>query len=1004
MRRVRPGTIGVFLLAAALAYAPPKPGKGEDSICQNWVKVCNEKGPEEVLCQLIDIITSSSPRPIERGLPVQFEWNSGQADARFEAVAHGQFQNIYLDDGEAVLDLRTPEDIAPVIVRARLMGRAAAPAVEPLEPLPGRVNYFYGNDPSRWITNVASFGRMKYKDVYPGIDVVYYGNAGSLEHDFIVRPGGDPRKIRLGFEGVSNIQIDEHGDAHLLASGRDLVFKKPLLYQRIGPARRQIEGRYRPGPGNSLEFEIGRYDPDQSLVIDPVVSWATFFGRSAADGAGRIAVDAQGNVYTAGFTTDESFPAAPGAPAAGPGTAREGNVMVTKVNAAGTAFVYTTHLGGVNTDAAIDLAVDAQGAIYLTGATGSDDYPVTSGALKGVKTRAGSTTPDKGDCFVTKLSPAGSALSYSTFLGGSLHDVCMGIAVDPQGNAYLAGWTASGNFPANEDAPQRLHRGYLDAFVAKLNPTGSGLVWATLLGGTGYEVATDIAIDASGAAYITGHTLSSVGFPVSAGALQRTYSGGAPQAQVKFGDAFVAKVNPDGKSFGYVTYLGGRGDDAGFSIAVDAQNNAYVAGATNSTNFPVSGQSYQTAFKGAGGNDIYPGGDAFVVKLNPTGSSVVWGTYLGGTLDDWATGLVLDAAGNVTVVGATLSRDFPVSADATQRVYGGSDPGDVFPTGDAFVAQLTSNGAALSFSTYLGGAASDFAAGVARDVSNIYVSGATLSRNFPATPGAPQTGYGGTNSEISPLGDAFVVRFSDNSPPASNISIAGIGSAASYAGNGVAPGEIVILSGSGIGPTALTTLALNGAGDTVSNLVAGTRILFDGVPAPIIYVSSGQSSAIVPYSVAARQSTSVVVEIAGARSAPLSVPVLAAKPALFSANASGRGQGAILNQDNTVNSAANPAAKGSIVVLYGTGEGATNPPGIDGRLANAVFPKPLASTSVTIGGVRADTAYFGAAPNQVAGLFQANVKVPENAPSGNVDVVATVGGQNSQLGLTVAIR
>jgi uncharacterized protein (TIGR03437 family) len=437
---------------------------------------------------------------------------------------------------------------------------------------------------------------------------------------------------------------------------------------------------------------------------------------------------------------------------------------------------------------------------------------------------------------------------------------------------------------------------------------------------------------------------------------------------------------------------------------VDAQGNAYVAGSTTSTNFPVTAQAVRSTFQGGGGNGTFPGGDAFVTKLNPAGSALVFSTYLGGSRDDWGSVITLDSGGNAWVAGGTLSANFPVTQDAAQPAFAGSTPEENFPTGDAFVAQLNGAGTALRYGTYLGGSGDDFAMGLALDRTGaVYVSGSTRSRDFPATPGALQTQYGGSNTVVIPLGDAFVARYAETGG-GPLVSIAEVASAASYVGGSVAPGEMVFLSGTNIGPPNLAGLTLNGAGNAVTTSVAGTRILFDNVPAPIIYVSAAYSSAVVPYEVAGRQSTEVVVEYNGSRSAPKVIPVVASKPALFAANASGRGPGAILNEDYSVNTPSNPAAKGRIVLLYGTGEGQTNPPGVNGRLALLTFPRPVLPVSVTIGGITADVLYAGAAPQFVAGFFQMNVKVPEDAPSGNLDVIVGIGNARSQSGLTVAVR
>ncbi|MBI3282247.1 MAG: SBBP repeat-containing protein, partial [Acidobacteria bacterium] len=350
---------------------------------------------------------------------------------------------------------------------------------------------------------------------------------------------------------------------------------------------------------------------------------------------------------------------------------------------------------------------------------------------------------------------------------------------------------------------------------------------------------------------------------------------------------------------------------------------------------------------------------------------------------------------------ATLSTNFRTSGDARQAAYRGAGTTGALRTGDAFLTQLNNAGSAVVYSTYLGGADDDSGWAVTVDTrSNVYVAGSTASLDFPTMSGSLQPGYGNGSGRSFPFGDAFVVRFGE---PA-RMAVSGVASAASYAGGGVAPGEIIFFTGNGIGPQSVATLVLDANG-RVSPSLAGVRVLFDGVPAPVIYVSSGQGSVIVPYSVAGKPTTQMVVEYEGNRSAALTLNVQPAKPALFSATQTGRGQGAILNQDFGYNSAQNPAAKGSYVMLYGTGEGQTNPPGVDGSVAAAApFPRPVGAVSVKIGGLDANLIYAGAAPGQIAGLFQINAQIPEGVASGDQPVVVTIGTASSQPGLTVAVR
>ncbi len=903
--------------------------------------------------------------PPTEGLPLSFEANLGQAEPQFQYVARGLDVDVFLGGGAATISLHGTSAQDPAVVRASFAGGARDPEAVSEEPLPGHVNYFFGRDHTKWVIDAPTYRRIRYRNVYPGIDAVYYGAKGVLEHDFIVHPGADPALMRMKLEGADRISINAAGAAELHVKGRLVEWKKPVLYQEVQGRKVPVEGRFRLTE-QGLGFETGHYDPNKPLVIDPVVSYATYYGGSSAEAASRAGVDAQGNVYLAGYTRDSRFAAASGT---------QGNASIIKINPAGSAVLYATYIGGASGDVASGMSVDASGNVYITGVTQSEDYPVTAGAVKTQFRNPLDTPPDAFDCIVTKLNPSGNGLVYSTYLGGKQGDWCSALAVDGQGNAYVTGSTLStAAFPVTANAFKRANTGLGDAFVVKLNPTGTQVVYGTYLGGANTSSGLAIAVDGQGAAYVTGQTTGSLG------------------------DAFVAKVAPDGSALQYFTNLGGKGEDIGSGIAVDSRGNAYVVGATTSQDFPISGSALQRSHKGAGR-------DAFIAILNP-GGTLVSSTYLGGSKDDWATSVAVDSAGAVWVTGATLSPDFPVSSDATQRTYAGSGAGESYPAGDVWVAQVSADLASLPFSTYLGGSGDEYALSIALDSSgNVWVAGSTRSANFPVTAGALQSRYGGTDFNVVPLGDSFLARITAGTSPGggSSVSIGGIVSAASYAGEGVAAGEIVYIGGTNIGPASLATLALVG-GNRVSTSIGNTQVLFDNQPAPLLYVSATQGSAIVPYSVAGKSTTQMVIVFNGTRSAPMALPVVASHPALFSATNTGRGQGAILNENLSVNSRSNPSDKGRVIALYGTGEGQTMPAGTDGLLALLQFPKPVAPVSVTIGGQNADVLYAGAAPQGVAGLFQVNAKVPESVASGDLEVVVQVGTARSQSGLTAAVR
>jgi len=737
-------------------------------------------------------------------LPLTFEANQGQTDPQVKFLARGRGYTLFLTGTEAVLALNQPQrarresfmpSSAPsassaVQLRLPLLGANPQPEVRGLDELPGKSNYFIGNDPSKWRTNVPTYGRVEYRNVYPGINLVHYGNQRQLEYDFVVAPGADPRAIKFEVEGAERIEIDEGGDLVMHVAGDEVRQHKPLVYQEVGGVYREIAGRFLlrvPGPQSAIRspkseigFEIGPYDPGQTLVIDPVLVYSTYLGGGGEDWGFGIAVDSAGNAYVTGRTGSTNFPtASPLQPTYGSGTH---DVFVAKLNAAGSALLYSTYLGGSGDDDARGIAVDAAGSAYVTGYTTSSNFPTAS-----------PLQPANGggdnDAFVAKLNPGGSALVYSTYLGGSGEDGGQGIAVDSSGNAYVAGWTRSTNFPTASPLQPAWGGGdwsAFDAFVAKLNAAGSALVYSTYLGGTGSDYGFAISVDSSGNAYVAGAT-PSTNFP-TANPLQATNAGG-------WSDAFVAKLNPAGSALLYSTYLGGSGEDVGSGIAVDSSGNAYVTGFTKSYNFPTVGP-LQPAHGG------WACCDAFAAKLNAAGSALVYSTYLGGSGEDFGQGIAVDSSGNAYVTGRTYSTNFP-TASPLQAAYGGW----VF---DAFVAKLNPAGSALVYSTYLGGSGDDMGLGIAVDsASNAYVTGSTGSTNFP-TASPLQTAYGGGTY------DAFVAKIATNRPPVANAGPGQTAACSSPAGTPVA------LSGSGSDPDndTLSFVWKNAAGNLVGNTAA----------------------------------------------------------------------------------------------------------------------------------------------------------------------------------------
>jgi len=594
-----------------------------------------------------------------RALPLRFEPAAGPPDAPRSFVARGGGYRLALTADEALI--AAPPALPRAVVRVKLIGAdAGAPATTP-EPLPGKSNYLIGNDPARWRTNVPTYQRIGYRDVYPGVDVVYYGSQGQLEYDFIVAPGADPGRIRMAVEGAETAALDAAGDLVLQAGGGELRLRKPVLYQEVAGSRREIAGGFllanNPQSAirnpNAIEvgFQIGAYDASQPLVIDPVIlNYSTTFSGGGEEEAWGIAVDPAGNAYVAGWTSSVNFPTASPLQAGNAGGTYD--AFVAKLSPSGT-VLYSTYLGGSGWDFALGIAVDASGNAYVAGFTHSTNFPATPGAFQQTYRGSLSDCPDPqcGHAFVAKLNPTGSALVYSTYLGGGggAPDAALGIAVDSSGSAYVAGWTANPDFPVTPGAVQTSFAGYVagvhigSAFVTKLNPSGSGLVYSTYLGGSANPVgsegswATGIALDASGNVYVTGGA-DSTNFPVTPGAFQPVHKG----TGIANDNGFVSKINAAGSALVYSTYLGGSYFNSGMGIAVDSSGNAIVAGTTSSTDFPTA-NPYQAANAG--------GQDAFVTKLNASGSGLVYSTYLGSAGTDGAWGVAVDGSGNAYVSG-----------------------------------------------------------------------------------------------------------------------------------------------------------------------------------------------------------------------------------------------------------------------------------------------------------------------------------------------------------------
>jgi Beta-propeller repeat len=629
------------------------------------------------------------------------------------------------------------------VVRMQLVGGNSLAKVAASAQLPGTTNYFLGNDPGKWHRDVARYARVSYQDVYPGVNLAFHGAQRQLEFDFVVAPGANPEPIGFRFTGAQGMKTDDSGNLVISSAAGDVLLRKPVAYQERSGARQAVDARFVLKSNNHVSFELGNYDRRRELVIDPSVTYAysTYLGGALEDDGYGIAVDGSGNAHVTGQTASIDFPVHLGVP---PNTnAGSFDVFVTEIAANGS-LVYSTYVGGSGDDSGNAIAVDASGNTFVAGGTTSTDFPATAGAFQ-IALAAGAT----GNAFVFELSASGATLTYCTYLGGNRDDVAFGIALDSAvppnvyavgstsstnfpaknplqssvgggfvtklnssgsallystylggsgdsvnavavapaspNNAYVTGATTSASFHTTPGAFQTTYGGISDAFVTVINPAGSAYVYSTFLGGSGFDAGDGIAVDSSGNAYVTGETQSSTDFHTTTGALQATFGGGTS-------DAFVTKLSPSGTGASdlvYSTFLGGELADFGASIAVDGSNNAYVTGQTNSTKFPTVIPT-QSALGG--------GNDAFVSEINPAGSQLVFSTYLGGSADEDDGGksgaIAVDGAANIYVTGNTASTSTDSPPFPTQNPLQATNKG----SNDAFVVKYAQSSAASTFS------------------------------------------------------------------------------------------------------------------------------------------------------------------------------------------------------------------------------------------------------------------------------------------------------------------
>jgi archaellum component FlaF (FlaF/FlaG flagellin family) len=754
-------------------------------------------------------------------LPLTFEANHGQTDPQVKFLSRGSGYSVFLTNGAMVLSLHQldgaagPKAVAGSLKRVKgptlqfkLIGASQNPKVIGEDQQPGKVNYFIGNDPAKWHTNVPTYAKVRYKNLYPGIDLLYYGNHRQLEYDFALSPGADPSRIQFEIKGASQVSLDSGANLVLKTSAGDLRFKSPTVYQEANGQRVPVEGAYVLTDANHIGFKLARYDTRRPLVIDPVLVYSTYLGGSGNDQPSGIAVDSTGSVYVAGYTDSTDFPLAT-LGSLPPGT----HAFVAKMDATGSNLVYADYLGGSGQDFGYALVLDSANDVYVTGSTTSSDFPVV--------TPYQASLPGPYSGFLTKISSDGSSLSYSTYLGGDTWDQPSSVAIDSSNEVYVAGVTTSQNFPVanafqstvlpNEGG---LYGSY--GFLTKFTASGSALVYSTYLGGNsnviqdcGFpcwpspsSVIAGVAVDANGSAYVAG-TTNTYNFPVTSGAyltsdttLQDTPIG------------FVSKFATSG-SLDYSTYLyGSNGNQTEISaIAADGAGSAYVTGATFSDGtFPITSTSICDP-----SIDGFACGYAFVTKFDTTASTLLYSTFLGPNNNARPQAIALDASNNAYILAASSS---DIGFGLINPIQKYSDQGELL------IVEIDPAASMELFSTYLGASGDESPWGLAVDSTGaLYVAGSTDSRDFPVTQNAFQNLLGGNT-------DAFVAKIGPASAPSVALTPYLLEFAAQPLGS-TSPIQEVLLRNMGSVPLAISSITVTGA--FAQTNICGTSVIAAGI-------------------------------------------------------------------------------------------------------------------------------------------------------------------------------
>jgi uncharacterized protein (TIGR03437 family) len=952
-------------------------------------------------------------------MPVTFEPNRGQTDKQVKFLARGGPSALWLTEQGPVLSAGAGAQ--SVIYRMRFEGGKRHPKIEAEDSRAGVSNYLTGSDPAKWQVDVPHFGKVRYRDVYPGIDAVFYGNANDLEYDFVVSPGADPSKIRVVFDGIDAMSIDESGDLVLSTKRGEIRNRKPVIRQD-GAA---IEGNFVLRGARSAGFAMGNYDASRPLVIDPVFVYGTLIGGSVGDHIQGVAIDGQGMIYAAGQTWSTNFPlqnplfttGANGSQFVG-GLAP--SIFIAKFNpsASGSAsLVYSTYIAGSLPAQGYAIAADAAGDVVVTGLADSppgDGFPLVNAFQAtfpdSVSCLDGSSSAT-GNCpsaFVLKLAASGKSLIYSSYLGGGLWDQGNAIAMDAAGNAYVVGYTQSFDFPVQGiggNAPfQNELRQSQNGFLTVVSSTGA-LLYSTYFGGGEATTLNGVAVDSSGLIYVAGTTDYNQ-MPVTPGAYQNSFVGTLDAV------AAVFNLSPNASSpVQYCTYLGGpasaAGDDGksgGLAVATDNKGDIFVSGATVSDKFPTTPNAYSPT------QELYTG---FISKLNPSlsgNAQLVYSTYFdAGSFDetDGIQAIAVDTSGKITIVGSSDGFFLPVTPDAFECCYVADDFGNF-----GYLARFDptqSGNSSLLYATYIGGLISTQLNSLAQDpAGKSVVLGGYVFGTAPVTPSAFQSAYTSKNisNNASEVGNGYLVVFNMSVEGPVISAVENAGGLSQLPNANLSPGLLFQVKGTGLGPATPATTEI-GTNGLVTTTNSGVEVLVNGVPAPLVYVSSTAINAVAPYELAPLVGDTVYVQVSynGALGNLFTANVAATAPGIINFD-DGSGQAAVVNPDGTINGASNPAAIGSTIAIYATGEGQLNPPGVDGEVANNfnALPKPVAPVSLTIGGIPATIIYAGTAPTAVEGVFQVNATIPAGVtPGSSVPILLTVGGVASQKTATIAV-